>query len=51
MNQKKCANIKKLHEKLLISENCGEIYTPKLKRETFCYNSIQETVETTDKRS
>ena len=32
-------NIKKLHEKLLIAQNCGEIYTPLLKREIFCNNN------------
>ena len=34
----KFGNIKKLHENLLISQNCGEICTPKLNREIFCNN-------------
>ena len=33
-------NIKRLHEKLLIAQNCGEIYTPKFKRKIFCKNNI-----------
>ena len=32
----KFSNIKKLHEKLLIPQNCAEIYTPKLNRQIFC---------------
>ena len=30
INQRKFGNIKKLHEQLLILQNCGEIYTPQL---------------------
>ena len=36
----KFGNIKQLHEKLLIPQNCGEICTPKLNREIFCNNNI-----------
>ena len=50
MNQKKFGNIKKLHEKLLISQKCGEICTPKLNREIICNNNILEWVKTADKR-
>ena len=51
MNQKKFVNIKKLHDKLLIPENCGEINTPQLRWEILCYNSKPERVKKADKRS
>ena len=47
----KFGNIKKLHEKLLIPLNCGEICTPKLNRDIFCNNNIPGWVKRTDKRS
>ena len=47
----KFGNIKKLHEKLLIPQNCGEICIPKLNREIFCNNNKPDWVKKTDKRS
>ena len=47
----KFGNIKKLHEKLLIPQNCREICTPKLNREIFCNNNIPGWVKRADKRS
>ena len=47
----KFGSIKKLREKLLIPQNCGEICTPKLNREIFCNNNIPGWVKRTDKRS
>ena len=47
----KFGNIKKLHEKLLIPLNRGEICTPKLNRDIFCNNNIPGWVKRTDKRS
>ena len=47
----KFGNIKKLHEKLLIPQNCREICTPKLDREIFCNNNIWGWVKRADKRS
>ena len=47
----KIGNIKKLHEKLLIPQNCGDICTPKLNREIFCNNNIPGWVKGADKRS
>ena len=46
----KFGNIKKLHENLLISQNCGEICTPKLNREIFCNNNIPGWEERANKR-
>ena len=43
--------MKKLHEKLLIPQNCGEMCTPKLNREIFCNNNIPGWVKGVDKRS
>ena len=51
MNQKKFVNIKKLHDKLLIPENFGEINTLQLRWEILCYNSKPERVKKADKRS
>ena len=45
----KFGNIEKLHEKLLIPQNCGEICTHKLNREIFCNNSIPDWVKEDDK--
>ena len=39
--QKKINSIKKLHKKLLISQNCGKRFTPKLNREIFRSNTLQ----------
>ena len=47
----KFGNIKKLHEKLLIPQNCGEICTPKLNRDISCNNNIPGWVKRADKRS
>ena len=47
----KFGNNKKLHEKLLIPQNCREICTPKLNREIFCNNNIPGWVKRADKRS
>ena len=47
----KFGSIKRLHEKLLIPQNCGEICTPKLNREIFCNNSIPGWVKRADRRS
>ena len=44
-------NIEKLHEKLLIPQNCGEICTPKLNRDIFCNSNIPGWVKRADKRS
>ena len=46
----KFCNVKKLQEKLLISQNCAEICTPKLNREIFCNNNIPGWVKRADKR-
>ena len=46
----KFGNIKKLHEKLLFSQNCVEICSPKLSREIFCNNNIPGWVKRDDKR-
>ena len=43
--------IKKLYEKLLIPQNCGEICTTKLNRNIFCNNNIPGWVKSNDKRS
>ena len=48
---KKFGNIKILHKKLLIPQNCGEIRTPKLNREIFCSNNIPGWIKRADKRS
>ena len=44
-------NIRKLYEKLLISQNCGKICIPKLNREIFCKNNIPGSVKRADERS
>ena len=46
----KFSNVKKLHEKLLIPQNCREICTPKLNSEILCNNNIPGWVKRTDKR-
>ena len=43
-------NIKKIHEKLLIPQNCGEICTPKLNKEILYNNNIPGWVKRVDKR-
>ena len=43
----KIGNIKKLHEKLLIPQNCGEIWTPKLNKVILCNSIIPGCVITT----
>ena len=48
---KKFGNIKKLHEKLLIPQNCEDICNPKLNREIFCDNNVPGWVKRADKRS
>ena len=48
---KRFDNFEKLHEKLLIPQDCGEMFTPKLNREIFCNNNIPCLVKRADKRS
>ena len=43
-------NIKKIHEKLLIPQNCGEICTPKLNKEILYNNNIPGWIKRVDKR-
>ena len=43
-------NFKKIHEKLLIPQNCGEICTPKLNKESLCNNNMPGWVKRVDKR-
>ena len=48
---KKIDNIKKLHEKLLIPQNCEDICNPILNREIFCDNNVPGWVKRADKGS
>ena len=43
-------NFKKIHEKLLIPQNCGEICTSKLNKESLCNNNMPGWVKRVDKR-
>ena len=48
---RKRGNIKKVHEKLLIPQNCREICNPKFNRDIFRNNNIPGWIKRADKRS